>query len=100
MLRIVAPRFVSKRCLVVLNRSLTSDQHTSNKCGEDIPEVPGLSEKVVKVPNERVGYAGASKDAEYKCPEYFCYHVDSFGDSFVEMEKYRLPAPSALKPKK
>lgn len=36
----------------------------------------------------------ASKDKEYKNPEYFCYHVDSFGEAEVELAKFRLPAPS------
>lgn len=37
---------------------------------------------------------GAAKDKEYKNPEYFCYHIDSFGEAEVELAKYRLPAPS------
>lgn len=37
---------------------------------------------------------GAAKDKEYKNPEYFCYHVNTFGEAEVELEKYRLPAPS------
>lgn len=41
---------------------------------------------------------GASKDKEYKNPEYFCYHIDSFAEAEVELEKYRLPAPSNKKP--
>lgn len=36
----------------------------------------------------------AAKDKEYKNPEYFCYHIDSFGEAEVELAKYRLPAPS------
>lgn len=40
----------------------------------------------------------ASKDQEYKNPEYFCYHVDSFGEAELELAKYRLPAPSNKKP--
>ncbi|EFN60362.1 hypothetical protein EAG_02074, partial [Camponotus floridanus] len=41
---------------------------------------------------------GASKNTEYKNPEYFCYHVASFGEAEVELAKYRLPAPSNKKP--
>ncbi|KAL6421839.1 hypothetical protein ACFW04_010978 [Cataglyphis niger] len=59
--------------------------------------VLGLSENVVKVPNTPVG-PGASKNKEYKNPEYFCYHVDSFGEAEVELAKYRLPVPSNKKP--
>ncbi|KAF3422489.1 hypothetical protein E2986_11180 [Frieseomelitta varia] len=36
----------------------------------------------------------AAKDKEYKNPEYFCYHIDTFGEAEVELAKYRLPAPS------
>lgn len=55
--------------------------------------VEGLSENCVKVPNHPVG-PGASKDKEYKNPEYFCYTINSFAEAEVEMAKYRLPAPS------
>ncbi|XP_003705295.1 NADH:ubiquinone oxidoreductase subunit V3 [Megachile rotundata] len=55
--------------------------------------VPGLSNKCVEVPNTPVG-PGAAKDKEYKNPEYFCYHIESFGEAEVELAKYRLPAPS------
>lgn len=44
-----------------------------------------------------VGFAGSKKDTDYKNPEYFCYHVDSFSDSMVELDEYRLPAPSSKK---
>lgn len=79
-------------------------------------DVPGLSDNVVKMPNARknkqyrfaelggistwnqpkISAVGpnASKDTEYKNPEYFCYHVDSFGEAEVELAKYRLPVPS------
>ncbi|XP_012233772.1 uncharacterized protein NdufV3 [Linepithema humile] len=59
--------------------------------------VPGLSKNVVDIPNAPVG-PNASKDKEYKNPEYFCYHVDSFGEAEAELAKYRLPAPSNKKP--
>lgn len=58
------------------------------------PNVRGLSENCVKVPNHPVG-PGASKDTEYKNPEYFCFTINSFAEAEVEMEKYRLPAPSS-----
>ncbi|KAH0945118.1 hypothetical protein HN011_012150 [Eciton burchellii] len=58
--------------------------------------VPGLSENIVKMPNTSVG-PNASKNAAYKNPEYFCYHIDSFGEAEVELAKYRLPAPSNKK---
>lgn len=36
----------------------------------------------------------AAKNTEYKNPEYFCYHTETFGEAEVELAKYRLPAPS------
>ncbi|XP_033215400.1 uncharacterized protein LOC117171872 [Belonocnema kinseyi] len=57
------------------------------------PNVEGLSENCVKVPNHPVG-PGASKEKEYKNPEYFCYNSESFAEAEVEIAKYRLPAPS------
>jgi hypothetical protein len=42
---------------------------------------------------------GASKDGQYKNPEYFCYNRMSYFEAESEMSKYRLPQPSN-KPKK
>jgi len=42
---------------------------------------------------------GASKDGQYKNPEYFCYNRMSYFEAEIEMSKYRLPQPSN-KPKK
>ncbi|XP_014213890.1 uncharacterized protein LOC106643319 [Copidosoma floridanum] len=98
MLRTLGARLVPKRTIVVFNKGYASDKSGKNSSSETnhqcIPNVPGLSGAVVDVPDYPVGFRGAKKDAEYKNPEYFCYHVDSFADAFIEMEKYRLPAPS------
>ncbi|XP_008556776.1 uncharacterized protein LOC103577757 [Microplitis demolitor] len=56
--------------------------------------VAGLSENCVAVPSQPVGAVGAAKNKEYKNPEYFCYHVDSFAEAEVELAKFRLPPPS------
>lgn len=56
-------------------------------------EVPGLSSDVLKVPNEPVG-PGASKAADYKNPEYYCYDKTSYFQAEIEMLKYRCPQPS------
>ncbi|KAJ1524276.1 hypothetical protein ONE63_010789 [Megalurothrips usitatus] len=61
-----------------------------------IPDVPGLSKKVLDVPNAEVG-PGASKSTQYKNPEYFCYNNTSYFEAEIEMLKYRCPQPSALK---
>ncbi|OXU18893.1 hypothetical protein TSAR_016868 [Trichomalopsis sarcophagae] len=114
MLRVVRTQLISQRSSAILKRNLASGKTSQGSTthqpkSSSIPEVPGLTNKVLDVPNQvktivevtllkliiaAVGYAGAAKDKEYKNPEYFCYHVDSFGESFVEMEKFRLPAPS------
>lgn len=57
------------------------------------PNVPGLSSNVVKVPNEPVG-PGASKAADYKNPEYYCYDKTSYFQAEIEILKYRCPQPS------
>lgn len=44
-----------------------------------------------------VGFKGSTKTSDYKSPEYFCYDKDSYHEAFVEMEDYRLPAPSSKK---
>ncbi|XP_058822962.1 uncharacterized protein LOC131684268 [Topomyia yanbarensis] len=57
-------------------------------------DVPGLSSKCVHSKSGPIG-PGASRDGEYKVPEYFCYDKGSYFEAEVEMEKFRLPQPSA-----
>ena len=40
---------------------------------------------------------GASKDSDYKNPEYFAYHNVSYFEAEIELAKYRCPQPSAIK---
>lgn len=87
MLNQLARQIISKRTVAI--RSFSAKAVKSN--------VSGLSRKCVDVPKSPVG-PGASKDKEYKNPEYFCYHTNSFAEAEVEMAKYRLPAPSNKKP--
>ncbi|XP_043280474.1 uncharacterized protein [Venturia canescens] len=75
------------------HKTPTSSQSSTNRPQQINPNVPGLSEKCVDVPNSPVG-PGAAKNAEYKNPEYYCYHVNSFAEAEIEMAKFRLPAPS------
>ncbi|XP_058807818.1 uncharacterized protein LOC131673661 [Phymastichus coffea] len=93
-------QFIVKRFTVILSQNFaySGASKPTKSQASSIPNVPGLSDKVLCVPNEPVGFAGAAKNKEYKNPEYFCYHIDSFADSFVEMEKYRLPVPDNRKP--
>jgi hypothetical protein len=38
---------------------------------------------------------GASKEGEYKNPEYFQYHQMSFAEMEIVMANFRVPQPSA-----
>lgn len=98
MLHAIARRLPLQGIAIVSCRTFSA-QASSGSTGQPIinTNVPGLSENIVDVPDTPVG-PDASKDKEYKNPEYFCYHVDSFGEAEVELAKYRLPAPSNKKP--
>ncbi|XP_043790156.1 NADH dehydrogenase [ubiquinone] flavoprotein 3, mitochondrial [Apis laboriosa] len=74
---------------------LNMQKSTKGKNNKSIikPNVSGLSEKCCKVPSTPIG-PNAAKNTEYKNPEYFCYHTETFGEAEVELAKYRLPAPS------
>ncbi|XP_011061593.1 PREDICTED: uncharacterized protein LOC105150297 isoform X2 [Acromyrmex echinatior] len=92
MLRVIARRVQGVK---IISLRAFSTQPSSTSSPTVNTNVPGLSNNVVKVPNTR---PNASKNKEYKNPEYFCYHVDSFGEAEVELAKYRLPAPSNSRP--
>lgn len=95
MLHVIARR-VPLQTMTIPLRAFSAEASNINQSAVNT-NVPGLSENVVQVPNTPVG-PGASKDKEYKNPEYFCYHVDSFGEAEVELAKYRLPVPSNKRP--
>ncbi|XP_065084190.1 uncharacterized protein NdufV3 [Ochlerotatus camptorhynchus] len=57
-------------------------------------DVPGLSSKCVHSKSGPIG-PGAAHDADYKVPEYYCYDKNSYFEAEIEMEKFRLPQPSA-----
>lgn len=57
-------------------------------------DVPGLSAKIVKVPNSPVG-PGAAVSGQYKVPEYYCYDKMSYHEAEIEMAQFRCPQPSA-----
>ncbi|XP_018404368.1 PREDICTED: uncharacterized protein LOC108781007 [Cyphomyrmex costatus] len=94
MLRIIAKRIQG---VTITSLRTFGTQTASTNSSNVNTNVPGLSNNVVKIPNTPVG-PNASKNKEYKNPEYFCYHVDSFGEAEVELAKYRLPAPSNRTP--
>lgn len=61
-------------------------------------DVPGLSEACVHPATQPVGpNVDPNKTGAYKVPEYFCYNNTSYFEAEIEMSKYRLPQPSALK---
>ncbi|XP_062554732.1 uncharacterized protein LOC134219859 [Armigeres subalbatus] len=57
-------------------------------------DVPGLSSKCVQSKTGPIG-PGASRDGEYKVPEYYCYDKNSYFEAEIEMNKFRLPQPSS-----
>ncbi|KAL1377085.1 hypothetical protein pipiens_016499 [Culex pipiens pipiens] len=57
-------------------------------------DVPGLSSKCVHSKSGPIG-PGASRDGEYKVPEYYCYDKNSYFEAEIEMNKFRLPQPIA-----
>ncbi|KAK7870946.1 hypothetical protein R5R35_012165 [Gryllus longicercus] len=59
---------------------------------------PGLSQACILPASGEVG-PGASKDGNYKNPEYFLYHNMSYFEAEIEMAKFRLPQPSSKKSK-
>lgn len=91
MLRLNLNDLLKQKQNLILLRYLSSQVKKSTS--KINPNVAGLSEKCCKIPNTPVG-PRAAKDKEYKNPEYFCYHIDTFGEAEVELAKYRLPAPS------
>ncbi|XP_045773681.1 uncharacterized protein LOC123873052 [Maniola jurtina] len=60
--------------------------------------VPGLSSAVIHPASEPLGPGvDPQKSGPYKVPEYFCYDNMSYFEAEIEMSKFRLPQPSALK---
>ncbi|XP_025415713.1 NADH dehydrogenase [ubiquinone] flavoprotein 3, mitochondrial [Sipha flava] len=84
-----------KSCLI--NNQFRRYVATTEKPKETIPNVKGLSSKVIiaSPPPERIKKAAAN--GPYKNPQYFSYHKNSYFDAEIEMHKYRLPQPSSLK---
>ncbi|XP_076669998.1 NADH:ubiquinone oxidoreductase subunit V3 [Andrena cerasifolii] len=99
MLRIISNEILTQKGSLAMTQSLCTKAKSTKTRKQSAhqstnTDVKGLTDKCVKVPSGPVGGPGAAKDKEYKNPEYFCYHTDSFGEAEVELEKYRLPAPS------
>ncbi|KAF7415267.1 hypothetical protein HZH68_003756 [Vespula germanica] len=97
MLHLIVKRTLPKKNVALVQLGALDARRTLSDQKQPDANVPGLSEKCYKLSTTPVG-PGASKDKEYKNPEYFSYHVDSFAEAEVELEKYRLPAPSNKKP--
>lgn len=82
--------------MILLRNDSTSSTSSASTTQEIKADVPGLSVRVVNVPGNEVG-PGASKNSDYKNPEYFCYNSTSYFEAELEMQKYRLPQPSSRK---
>lgn len=76
--------------------SASSPVAADNSLGTSSFEVAGLSSRCVE-PNKGPVGPGAKTDGDYKVPEYFCFNQYSFTEAEIEMAKYRVPQPSALK---
>lgn len=75
-----------------------SSSAASTSSQPNVPNVPGLSSACVHPASGPVGPGiDPNKNGAYKVPEYFCYDNMSFFEAEIEMAKYRLPQPSALK---
>lgn len=75
----------------------TQDSSASSQAKVNV-NVPGLSEACVHPATQPVGpNVEPNKTGAYKVPEYFCYDNTSYFEAEIEMSKYRLPQPSALK---
>jgi len=79
---------------------VTSDLKST---GQAKPNNPMSSVAEPKVPSIHVfrqisGKIGpnASKEGQYKNPEYYCYHRLSYNDMEIEMKDKRLKQPSSL----
>lgn len=75
-----------------------SSTGSSRPSTPQVAEVPGLSSAVVMPATGPVGPdVDPQKAGAYKVPEYFCYNNMSYFEAEIEMSKFRLPQPSALK---
>lgn len=76
----------------------SSSSSTPKSTGGANTDVPGLSDNCVHPSTNPVGPGvEPNKSGAYKVPEYFCYDNMSFFEAEIEMARYRLPQPSALK---
>ncbi|KAG5877852.1 hypothetical protein JTB14_007248 [Gonioctena quinquepunctata] len=89
--------FCSFRRNLTLGKIIFNKPKASISESDSIPNVQGLSEACLKVPNDPVG-PGAAKNSGYKNPEYFSYDKTSYFEAEIEMLKYRCPQPSSDKP--
>lgn len=68
------------------------------QASQTVPEVPGLSSKVIQPASQPLGPGvDPKKTGAYKVPEYFQYDNMSFFEAEIEMASFRCPQPSALK---
>lgn len=82
-----------------LSEGVSKTQASATPAGNVVnTNVPGLSPAVILPANQPLGPGvDPKKSGAYKVPEYFCYNSGSYYEAEVELAKYRLPQPSAVK---
>ncbi|KAI5643331.1 NADH dehydrogenase [ubiquinone] flavoprotein 3, mitochondrial domain-containing protein [Phthorimaea operculella] len=95
----LAPRGAAFRALTrFFSEGGSSPSQSSSSSSTGVTDVPGLSTACIEPANEPVGpNVDPKKSGAYKTPEYFQYNAMSYFEAEVEMAKYRIPQPSALK---
>lgn len=95
-----ARRYYAKKLGPIKNKFSNTSKSTSSTTSEvsetNFSNVVGLSSRCVETTTGPVG-PGAKTDGDYKVPEYFCFNQYTFTEAEIEMAKYRVPQPSALK---
>lgn len=91
----ICPRFLSE--ISGQNPSASSPSAPPQQAKVNA-NVPGLSTAVIHQASEPLGPGvDPNKSGPYKVPEYFCYDNMSYFEAEIEMAKFRLPQPSAVK---
>ncbi|KAJ2951578.1 hypothetical protein O0L34_g13730 [Tuta absoluta] len=99
MLARVTPRSAAFRVLTrFYSEGGSSPSQSSSSSSAAVNDVPGLSTSCIEPASEPVGpNVDPKKTGAYKSPEYFQYNAMTYFEAEVEMAKYRIPQPSALK---
>lgn len=94
--RATTTRHYAKKLGPLKNKSSTASATADDAVSTASSNVAGLSSRCVE-PNKGPVGPGAKSDGDYKVPEYFCFNQYTFTEAEIEMAKYRVPQPSALR---